>query len=134
MIRRNSTGLFLILTTHRNPPMKKQFLLFFLLLFAFQTVAQQVYVTKSGKKYHAEGCRYLRKSAYPMTLGDAMASGYTACSVCAPGGGTNSNSTLQRTHRKSTRVTGTQCEGITKKGTRCKRRARPGTTFCWQHG
>jgi hypothetical protein len=26
-----------------------------------------------------------------------------------------------------------QCEAITKKGTRCKRMAEPGSRFCWQH-
>lgn len=28
----------------------------------------------------------------------------------------------------------TQCQAITKKGTRCKRKATPGSRFCWQHG
>lgn len=27
-----------------------------------------------------------------------------------------------------------QCAAITKAGTRCKRAAKPGSTFCWQHG
>lgn len=26
-----------------------------------------------------------------------------------------------------------QCEAITKKGTRCKRKAMPGSRYCWQH-
>ncbi|MDD5089113.1 MAG: hypothetical protein PHI18_10010 [bacterium] len=26
-----------------------------------------------------------------------------------------------------------QCEAITKKGTRCKRMAQPGSKYCWQH-
>ena len=43
-----------------------------------------VYVTTSGKKYHAEGCRFLAKSSIPMKLSDAKAKGYTPCSVCNP--------------------------------------------------
>ena len=42
-----------------------------------------VYVTKSGKKYHRDGCRYL-KSRIPITLEEAKAKGYTPCSACSP--------------------------------------------------
>lgn len=27
-----------------------------------------------------------------------------------------------------------QCQAITKKGTQCKRKAKPGSNYCWQHG
>lgn len=51
-----------------------------------QQQAQQneetVYVTNTGNKYHRAGCRYLRQSQIPMSLSQAQASGYTACSVC----------------------------------------------------
>lgn len=42
-----------------------------------------VYVTKTGKKYHKAGCRYLRKSSIPIKLKDAK-SRYSPCSVCKP--------------------------------------------------
>jgi hypothetical protein len=45
---------------------------------------QTVYITRSGKKYHAEGCRFLRQSMTPAKLKDAVKSGYTPCSVCKP--------------------------------------------------
>lgn len=45
-----------------------------------------VYGTRTGKKYHAAGCRYLAKSKVPMSLSDAKARGLTACSVCGGGG------------------------------------------------
>jgi hypothetical protein len=41
-----------------------------------------VYVTKTGSKYHLDGCRYLSKSQIPMSLSQAKAKGYTPCSVC----------------------------------------------------
>lgn len=43
-----------------------------------------VYITKTGSKYHREGCRYLTKSCIPISLEDAKARGYTPCSVCGP--------------------------------------------------
>jgi len=43
-----------------------------------------VYTTKSGKKYHADGCRSLSKSKIPIKLKDAVARGYTGCSICKP--------------------------------------------------
>jgi hypothetical protein len=42
-----------------------------------------VFVTRTGAKYHRDGCRYLSKSKIPMTLKDAAAR-YTPCSVCKP--------------------------------------------------
>jgi hypothetical protein len=43
-----------------------------------------VYITRTGKKYHRAGCRYLRQSSVPIKLKDAQANGYTPCSVCRP--------------------------------------------------
>jgi hypothetical protein len=45
---------------------------------------QTVYVTRTGKKYHRDGCRYLSLSKIPISLKDAKAKGYTACKVCHP--------------------------------------------------
>lgn len=45
-----------------------------------------VYITRTGSKYHAFGCRYLSKSCIPISLKEAISKGYTPCSVC--GGGT----------------------------------------------
>lgn len=42
-----------------------------------------VYITKTGAKYHRDGCRYLSKSKIPISLSDAK-SGYGPCSVCNP--------------------------------------------------
>ena len=49
-----------------------------------QTKEQTVYITKTGKKYHRANCRYLSRSKIPVTLKDAKANGYSACSVCNP--------------------------------------------------
>lgn len=42
-----------------------------------------VYVTRTGTKYHKDGCRYLSQSKIPMTLGEASGR-YGPCSVCNP--------------------------------------------------
>jgi cbb3-type cytochrome oxidase cytochrome c subunit len=42
-----------------------------------------VYVTRTGEKYHRDGCRYLRQSRIPMSLAEA-AKRYGPCSVCKP--------------------------------------------------
>lgn len=44
--------------------------------------SRTVYITKTGDKYHAGGCRYLKKSKIAIDLSDAKAQGYTACAVC----------------------------------------------------
>lgn len=52
---------------------------------ATQPIAKVVYITRTGKKYHAAGCRHLAKSKIAIKLSDAKARGYTACSVCGGG-------------------------------------------------
>lgn len=49
-----------------------------------QTNEQTVYITKTGEKYHREGCRYLSKSKIPISLSNALAQGYEPCKVCKP--------------------------------------------------
>lgn len=46
------------------------------------TQSVTVYVTNTGAKYHKAGCQYLRQSQNAISLNDAKASGYTACSRC----------------------------------------------------
>lgn len=43
-----------------------------------------VYITKTGTKYHADGCRYLNKSGIPIELEDINTNKYSPCSVCNP--------------------------------------------------
>lgn len=43
-----------------------------------------VYITRTGSKYHRDGCRYLSRSKIAITKSDAISEGYTPCSVCNP--------------------------------------------------
>lgn len=49
---------------------------------ANDNISETVYITKTGSKYHRNGCRYLRKSQIAISLSDAKNRGYSACSVC----------------------------------------------------
>lgn len=49
-----------------------------------QTKETVVYITKTGEKYHKDGCRYLRQSKIKTTKKEAIKNGYGACKVCKP--------------------------------------------------
>jgi hypothetical protein len=112
------------------------------LLFCSVLLAQTVYITKSGKKYHTENCSSLRSSSIPINLSEAIQKGYTPCSRCNPPtlseNSVNNNNLLKDdstpnniTNNKST--TTKQCIAITKKGAQCTRNAEEGSDYCWQH-
>lgn len=72
--------------------MKKRVLALFLVFLLFSVPALQavaagggvtVYVTRTGEKYHRDGCSYL-KSRIAISLQDAVNQGYTPCSRCQP--------------------------------------------------
>ena len=124
------------------------------LIFYGQTLkSQTVYITKTGKKYHSEGCRSLSKSSIPININDAKKKGYTPCSLCSPDKAAQStskstdpgkidkkvqstpdNKTNQIAPTESTKSVKTQCTAITKKGTRCSRMTSSPNGKCWQHG
>jgi len=43
-----------------------------------------VYITRTGKRYHREGCSSLSKSKIPSTVAEATAKGLTPCQNCNP--------------------------------------------------
>lgn len=43
-----------------------------------------VYVTRTGSKYHLDGCGSLSKSKIPITLKEAVEDGYAPCKRCNP--------------------------------------------------
>ncbi len=44
--------------------------------------SQTVYVTESGKKYHAKNCQLAKTGKKGITLSEAMKIGYEACKNC----------------------------------------------------
>jgi micrococcal nuclease len=51
---------------------------------ACSETGQQVYVGKSGQKYHKFDCPTLRNTKREMSLAAALNAGYTPCAVCKP--------------------------------------------------
>ena len=45
---------------------------------------ETVYITRTGERYHRDGCRYLSEKKIKTTVKEARASGYTPCKVCRP--------------------------------------------------
>ena len=43
-----------------------------------------VYVTKTGQKYHRDGCTSLRRSKIAVSLKEAVERGFGACKICNP--------------------------------------------------
>jgi hypothetical protein len=103
-------------------------LLFLLLLFCTAVQAQStVYITNTGEKYHKQTCKYLSKSSISTELSKAKENGYTACSVCKPGGATTTQPVKQNASVSK------QCTGQTKVGSRCKRMTTNANGRCYQH-
>jgi hypothetical protein len=100
-----------------------------------------VYVTKSGKCYHREGCRSLRASKIPMRLDEAAAR-YAPCGICKPprpsaagkseGRPARDGQSVKPDREKAPAADG-RCQAKTQAGAQCKRKAKPGSDYCWQH-
>lgn len=119
-------------------------LLFLVFVGASSTVlAQTVYITKTGEKYHKITCRYLSKSCYSIELSDAKDKGYASCKVCKPGSGSSAQKKInpgQAPKIKSGTSTlgkasssSSQCISLTKTGKRCSRMTKDKSGKCWQH-
>ncbi len=120
------------------------FAISFILLLSYVLSAQTVYITKTGSKYHSGDCSNLRKSSIPISLKDAIDRGYSACSRCKPPIMISKDKdTLQsitpvvkkaKIEKQTIKVNSSErCQAVTKKGTQCKRKAQPGSNYCWQH-
>ncbi len=122
--------------------MKKNNLFFvtILILLFGNFSGQTVYITKTGKKYHEQSCRYLNKSTISINLSDAINKGYSSCSVCNPP--TSASTTSDQKNKSdvgsnqnaSPTTSSQQCGAKTKDGSRCKRMTKSSNGFCWQHG
>lgn len=45
---------------------------------------EYVYITKTGKMYHKENCRYVAESKIKIEINEAKSYDYIPCSVCMP--------------------------------------------------
>ncbi len=116
--------------------MRKVFLLTVPLIFLLSTslsYSQSVYITKSGAKYHKETCRHLSSSKIEINIKKAVEKGYTACKTCKPTSVVSEQKTTVKKSVTKSKATSSRCQATTKKGAQCKRKAKAGSSYCWQH-
>ena len=97
---------------------------------------QLVYLTRTGTKYHRDGCRFLARSQVPIALKDVGS--HEPCSLCKPptlrDATTETAAALAPSRSVPSQPASTaRCQAITNKGTQCSRSAQAGTRYCWQH-
>ena len=117
----------------------KKLIVFLLILASTWLIAQTVYITNTGEKYHSSGCRYLSKSKNSISLSDALNQGYEACKVCKPTQTVKTESKQKEVKEETSdtnnqNATSSQCSATTKAGGRCKRMTKSSNGKCWQHG
>lgn len=118
------------------PIHRVRILLFVLVALSISHIAssQTVYITRTGAKYHDDGCRYLSRSKIETTLKEAKENDYTACSVCKPTTNVSKDqSRIITTPSPVRKVTATQCTARTKSNIRCARKTTNANGKCWQH-
>lgn len=76
-------------------------------------------------------CAAISDSLERLRCYDALAQGATAGAGAAPGGAISAP-TSAATPRPA--PASGRCQATTKKGTRCSRAAKAGSSYCWQHG
>ena len=117
-------------------------LFIFSITFSSNVLAQMVYTTKTGEKYHKSSCRYLKYSKKEITIKKALEFGYSACSVCKPKKKNTKASTntipntitpKAKSKAPSKKAIASQCTGKTQAGKRCKRKTKNVNERCYQH-
>ena len=96
-----------------------------------------VYITKTGAKYHRDGCSSLSRSRIPIKLSLA-ATTYGACKNCRPpvpevAPAAKPLVPVENPKAPSAPARSERCQATTKKGTQCLRKAKAGAAYCWQH-
>jgi len=111
-------------------------------LVAFSFVANAQFVgSKNSDKYHKQECQWAKRISESNlrtfdSAEEASDAGYQPCKVCKPptSGKAEVVKRNQGTVRRGSTISDDgRCQAITKKGTRCSRRAQSGSRYCWQH-
>lgn len=119
--------------------MKALLILFLSIGISNSLIAQTVFKTPSGEKYHTATCRYVKNVSESMSIEQAKKRGLSPCSQCKPSSGSNastkSNGSLgiKSGEAQGTNSSTTQCLGTTKAGNRCKHMTKNKNGYCHQH-
>ena len=121
-------------------------LVYLLLLLLPGSYSQAVYKTPSGRKYHTADCRMVKNVSQQLTLAEALRLHLEPCKICHPEAQESLVQPVQQLlqqpvsptyEKQEKRPAGTgrtvRCQGITKKGTRCKHMTSIGNGYCFQH-
>lgn len=110
----------------------KAFILFILVSFlSLHINSQTVFKTPSGEKYHLASCRMVKNVSEEISTAKAIALGLTACKICKPANIYGNN--LNPYNKAKGENNSVQCNGLTKKGTRCKHLTKIANGYCYQH-
>jgi micrococcal nuclease len=87
-----------------------------------------VFVTRTGKRYHRETCRFTQCSGKSASIKHAARFGLGACRACRP-----PVFSLAGEDVAAENMARKQCLAITRRGARCKHMISSDGNFCWQH-
>ena len=112
----------------------------YLLMLSVFVHGQTVYRTPAGKKYHTATCRYVKNVSHRMDIKDAAKLGLSPCAQCNPGGqrlgavsSASSGLGIKPGEASGSLSRSVQCQGTTKKGSRCKHLTKNVNGYCHQH-
>jgi len=113
----------------------KQLVFILICFFSLSAVAQNVYKTPSGKKYHLSSCRMVENVSEKLTSNKIAQYHLTACKICKPPvvSATGYSSSLNAKNKAVGTSISVRCKGKTKKGTRCKHKTKIANGYCFQH-
>jgi methylphosphotriester-DNA--protein-cysteine methyltransferase len=120
-----------------------RWLLCFLSFLIFSSASfSQFVASKNSNKFHTENCKWAKKISPKnkitfQTYSQAIQAGFQPCHTCSPSSVNdkateNQRQKYQKQNQSQDNGDG-QCQAITKKGTRCTRKAVSGSKYCWQH-
>ena len=105
-----------------------------LLFLSISVVAQNIYKTPSGEKYHLSSCRMVENvSKKLLDAYDISKYNLTPCKICKPPFIDNINGNYNASNKAVGTSMSVRCKGYTQKGTRCKHKTKLANGYCYQH-
>ncbi|MDP5077632.1 MAG: hypothetical protein NWQ19_06045 [Nonlabens sp.] len=107
--------------------------LLFITLLLFNTapvIAQDVYKTPSGEKYHLSSCRMVKNVSEKVALKSNELKTLEPCKICKPPAKAHLVQSLSNSKNAAGTGVTVQCNGKTKAGTRCKHKTSIANGYC----
>lgn len=118
-----------------NQILRNSILVFLIILYGYLGYTQDIYKTPYGTKYHLSSCRMVENVSVKLNgLSDIEKYNLTPCKFCKPPLFSKISNSLTTIQDKAVGVSKTvQCNGRTKKGTRCRHMTSLANGYCFQH-